>query len=220
MSSDFFPQALTFLLSKSRPGVLKCFGWSCTKALHTNPGSVEVAASVDGKSYESVGRLVGRELAGEQVFPVKPVYLRFKYVKVTVLAACGASKVVVSRFFLYEDVPERRSSPETDLHTLLSQLPRSSTHPRISPPISQPIPDEISSLHDMIRNLTLQVQNLQSEVSQNHVKKDNSAVEFVRKWQETVLEPRLEQFERRIWRVIEQEKRGKGRYRDSDSALY
>ena len=230
-SEEGFPQTLVFRLVRGRPGVVKCFGWSCCKAVKTNPASVAVAASVDGKVYEELGMLQGRELAAPQYFAIKPLYLRFGYLRMTIHKAFGSTKTAISKVFLLEDVPMVRSSPDTDLNTLLFQLPRSNSQQY--PPPSTPIPlpshtHQFSSLRDTLKDLSAQVKALQAEISP----KDSSSLpsaagvrQFLRNWQETVLEPRLQRFESRMLELLlprqgPHHRGGNDRYRDAASALY
>lgn len=239
VSGEGFPQVLVFGLARVRPGVVKCFGWRCVKAFRTNPALVEVAASVDGRVYEVLGSLQGRELAAPQYFPIQPLYLRFNYLRMTILKAFGANKTALSQVFLLEEVPQMRSSPETDLKTLLSQLPRSqSQHHRPPLPSPSPLPPakdsesgELASLRDTLKSLSAQVKALQAEVNRSdskHSPRFPSAAgvsEFLRNWQDTVLEPRLQRFEQRMLELLAPVAgpRHRGvvdRYRDAASALY
>lgn len=242
MSGEGFPQVLVFGLARARPGVVKCFGWRCFQAFRTNPALVEVAASVDGRMYEVLGTLQGRELAAPQYFSIQPLYLRFNYLRMTILKAFGANKTALSQVFLLEDMPQMCSSPETDLKALLSQLPRSQSQLSRPPvPSSTPFPtikaverDELASLRETLKSLSDQVQALQAEVnrsggdSSKRSPRFPSAAgvsEFLRNWQDTVLEPRLQRFEHRMLELLAPGPgpRHRGvidRYRDAASALY
>lgn len=212
--------------------MVKCFGWSCCRAVKTNPAIVAVAASVDGKVYEDLGTIQGRELAAPQYFAIKPLYLRFGYLRMTILKAFGSTKTAISQVFLLEDVPVLRSSPDTDLKSLLFQLPRS--HSPQYPPPNTPIPlpkpyenDQLSSLRDTLTDLSAQVKALQAEINTKDYSSLPSAAgvrQFLRNWQENVLEPRLQRFESRMLELLLPRQgprhRGNDRYRDAASALY
>lgn len=232
-SEEGFPQTLVFRLVRGRPGVVKCFGWSCCKAVKTNPACVAVAASVDGKVYEDLGTFQGRELAAPQYFPIKPLYLRFGYLRMTILKAFGSPKTAINQVFLLEDVPNVCLSPDTDLKSLLFQLPRSTSQhyppPPTPIPLSNPSPThQLSSLRATLTHLTAEVKALQGEISPKDSDGLRNAAEvrvFLRKWQESVLEPRLQRFESRMMELLmprqgPRHRSGNDRYRDSSSALY
>lgn len=301
LSGEGLPQTLLVDISslRQRPALLKSFGWLCWKAFNSNPAVVELAASADGKEFEELGVLLGKEVAGPQFFPIRPVRRDHTFLRLVIRETFGGTKTYMNQVFLLEEMPGTTTQPDPqELKSLLKRqlstleenvrnmqaeqltLPsarvQSLPRARSTVPSDKPSPilltevsvakdDDLAALHDTLKALSDQVKTLQEQVSgqkniealrdikrqlllelaqkEERLATEPSQQDFLRSWQERVLEPRLAQFEARILSLmkkprvddmmsqlqekirkrneklalLEQQKAG---YRDSYSSLY
>lgn len=146
---------------------------------------MDVSASEDGKNYEKLGTLQGRQVAGPQYFSIKPLLPRFMYLQVVIRQTFGANKTYLNQVFLLEETPGDSQLPDSqELKTMLRKqlshleenvrnmqsdpppVPLNFTLPRPKSPVLPPPEDtQLATLQTTINQLTEQVKSLQQQVA-------------------------------------------------------
>ena len=127
------PQSLLIDISSlnSRPKEgFNVFGVDCWYDFPTNPEEVEISASVDGKRFECESRVACQKEAGWQLFNIREVPSRMRYLKVTILSNFGDETTYLNQILLSYSQP-RHADIDKYLPTKdIKEISNENNHPK------------------------------------------------------------------------------------------